>query len=431
MAVHEIPGFAPTADTLQGLVIRVLSPTDGIGAVIRGHDLRSLQAQCVLRLFIFGMVCFNAAELVVGDVRWIVSLVVTCLYGSWLIFLFSRVMRNRRVPGQVRCIIIDTAVLTSALVVTGGFQEFQISPTGLDLLDYAYLLLPVLASFQIDPRATLIVSITETGAWLLGAAFTTTNPDWRIIGGFLLFSSVVGLACVFISAINQSRVSAIAELAETRARLLDENIIIEERERQVLSEAVHDGPLQTLLATQQEVFDIRDHVVSIPDALGIADRVDQNLESAVSELRTAILGLHPAVAQEIGLVESIRVLADASARRGRFDLIFRDELPASEQIPARVQKIAISSVREFLENAVKHSRAQTLCVGLRITGQVLCLEVSDDGVGASSAQLRSNLQQGHIGIASQRARVESAGGSVTMQGSEGHGVTVTVSIPLG
>ncbi|MFD0007870.1 sensor histidine kinase [Streptomyces sp. NPDC127178] len=384
----------------------------------------------MLRLFILGMVCVNASETTVTGARWIVALTLTCLYGTWLILLVARVVGNMTLPGQVPCLIIDTAALTSILLAIGGFQEFHISTSGFGYLDYAYLLLPILAAFQIDPRATLFISIAVTGAWLCGAGFTTIDPDWTTIGRFVLFSAIVGLACVFISAINQSRVSAIAELAEARAQLLDENIVIEERERQVLSEAIHDGPLQTLLATRHDVSEMRDQLVAMPDGPDTAERVDRNLQSAVSDLRTAIRGLHPAVAQEVGLVESLRNLAGTSAARGSFALEFHDDLPAALQIPAQVQKIVISAAREFLENAVRHSRARTLRVALGLTGNVLRLEVSDDGVGASAAQLRSSLQQGHIGIASQRTRIESAGGSITMQGSEGHGVTVAVSIPL-
>ncbi|MFI8219983.1 sensor histidine kinase [Streptomyces sp. NPDC085932] len=408
----------------------MLSPRSSIGEVISGHEFRSLQAQCVLRLFILGMVCVNISETTVTGVRWIVSLTVTCLYGAWLILLVARVVANRALPGQVPCIVIDTAALTSILIAIGGFQEFTISTSGFGYLDYAYLLLPILAAFQIDPRATLFVSIAETGAWLCGAGFTTIDPDWTTIGRFVVFSAVVGLACVFISAINRSRVSAIAELAEARAQLLEENVVIEERERQVLSEAIHDGPLQTLLATRQDVSEIREQLDAVPDGPDTAERVDRNLQVAVSDLRTAIRGLHPAVAQEVGLVESLRNLADTSAARGGFALEFHDGLPAAVQIPAHVQKLVISAAREFLENAVRHSRARTLRVALALTADMLHLEVSDDGVGASASQLRTSLQQGHIGIASQRTRIESAGGGITMQGSEGHGVTVVVTVPL-
>ncbi|MEU8981390.1 ATP-binding protein [Streptomyces sp. NPDC048309] len=402
-----------------------------IGEVIRGHEQRSLQAQCVLRLFILGLVCINEAELVPGGARWTASLVITCFYGTWLVLLVTRVAMHRRVPGQVPCIIVDTAALTSILVVTGGFQEFYAPSTGLDYLDYAYLLLPILTAFQIDPRTTLLVSIIETGAWLCGAGFTTINPDWTLIRHFALLSGVVGLACVFISAINKSRVLAIADLAETRAHLLDENIAIEERERLAMSEAIHDGPLQILLATRHDVLDIREQFASMPEGSSTVERVDRNVQMAVADLRTVIRGLHPTVAQEIGLVESIQNLANISAQRGGFNLEFCDELSSHDaQISDRIQKVATSAVREFLENAIKYSRARNLRVALRLSEKVLHLEVSDDGVGAPTAQLRSNLRQGHIGIASQRARVESVGGNISIHGSEGNGVTVMMSIPL-
>lgn len=40
------------------------------------------------------------------------------------------------------------------------------------------------------------------------------------------------------------------------------------------------------------------------------------------------------------------------------------------------------------------------------------LDVVDDGVGMSDDTARGRLEQGHIGIASQRTRIEAAGGAM-------------------
>ena len=57
------------------------------------------------------------------------------------------------------------------------------------------------------------------------------------------------------------------------------------------------------------------------------------------------------------------------------------------------------------------------------------LDVADDGVGMTSDQATRRLAEGHIGLASQRTRIEAAGGTMTIHtGSSGTHVAITLSM---
>jgi two-component system NarL family sensor kinase len=63
-----------------------------------------------------------------------------------------------------------------------------------------------------------------------------------------------------------------------------------------------------------------------------------------------------------------------------------------------------------------------------VDGSVLLL-VEDDGVGLPAEELSERLATGHIGLASQRVRVEAAGGTLVVAPAHGGGTRVEVRLP--
>lgn len=59
----------------------------------------------------------------------------------------------------------------------------------------------------------------------------------------------------------------------------------------------------------------------------------------------------------------------------------------------------------------------------------MILEVQDDGVGVDPGLLADRLAEGHIGMASQRARIEALGGRMELLPVD-HGTWVRVTVPL-
>ncbi|WP_444511661.1 ATP-binding protein, partial [Pseudomonas aeruginosa] len=75
-----------------------------------------------------------------------------------------------------------------------------------------------------------------------------------------------------------------------------------------------------------------------------------------------------------------------------------------------IDPIVFGVVRELLSNVVRHSGATTASVRLGITDEKCVLDVADDGVGVTGDTMARRLGEGHIGLASHRARVDAAGG---------------------
>jgi two-component system NarL family sensor kinase len=57
------------------------------------------------------------------------------------------------------------------------------------------------------------------------------------------------------------------------------------------------------------------------------------------------------------------------------------------------------------------------------------LDVADNGVGMTEQQAAERLSAGHIGLASQRARIEATGGSVRLLAVP-KGTHIAVTVPI-
>ena len=82
--------------------------------------------------------------------------------------------------------------------------------------------------------------------------------------------------------------------------------------------------------------------------------------------------------------------------------------------------------QESLTNVARHSRASHVAVTLEQLDADLVLEVSDDGIGVTTADA-SNVRS--IGLAGMRERAQLVGGGFTISGAAGVGTTVRVQIP--
>jgi signal transduction histidine kinase len=86
-----------------------------------------------------------------------------------------------------------------------------------------------------------------------------------------------------------------------------------------------------------------------------------------------------------------------------------------------VEATAYFVVCEALTNAVKHAKAGSASVVIRMTGSWLDMEIADDGVGGAAPD-------GH-GLANIVDRVRALDGDVTIDSPPGRGTRLVVRIP--
>jgi signal transduction histidine kinase len=125
------------------------------------------------------------------------------------------------------------------------------------------------------------------------------------------------------------------------------------------------------------------------------------------------------------LTQSTEQFLDAAGVRLRFDL--PPELPAIA-LPGKVRHFLFLAVREALNNATKHARADLVRLELVTNADGLRLAVEDNGVGFDPE--KAGAAGTHEGLDSMRRRMEEIGGQLQLTTRPGGGTRVEFRVPL-
>ncbi|WP_158718066.1 sensor histidine kinase [Streptomyces sp. NRRL F-2664] len=319
--------------------------------------------------------------------------------------------------------LIDLAAITTVLALSGGFPSA--TSNYITLFDDLYFLVPIVVAFQLVPHVTALAGVASVSAYLAAAAVATAAPDWVYLVTHACFIAMVALCCVLFSALQRSRVSTIADLVQQRSVLLSQVITLEEDERRKISEVLHDGALQNILAAKLDAEEISQAGVGQATE-GSLFRLQSTLADAAHQLRSSVTELHPDQVKLAGLERALHSLFEKGARRGGFELDFTCQVSG----PTPVDEIIFRAAGEFLSNIVKHAEARRVQVRLIATEERVRLSVTDDGRGIAPGQLAAKAKEGHIGVSSQRVRAEGVGGRLTLESVQPHGTAAVIELPF-
>ena len=290
--------------------------------------------------------------------------------------------------------------------------------------------------------------VLVTAAWSLGLAMLTLpGYSWALPGGgvhlnghlirypgALITSVLVGLALLLVSpAITRGLAAAdaavgrlllgsgreeltarIGALETSRAQVMD----AAEAERMRIERDLHDGAQQRLVSLAMELGRARAKFGSDPEAAAaIVGEAHEQAKQALAELRNLVRGVHPPVLTDRGLDAALSGLAALSP----VPVTVSVDLPVRP--PAAIEAIAYFVVAEALTNIAKHARASHARVIVVRSGDLLSLEVTDDGVGGADP-----AGQGLSGLA---ARVAGVDGQFRVTSPPGGPTTVEVTLPCG
>jgi two-component system, NarL family, sensor kinase len=342
-------------------------------------------------------------------------LVTLALYSAWSAGLLAWVyLRPATEELALAATGIDIVAISVLAVLSGGaFSHNRL----------AFFLIPVAVAFRFRPAITAVAVVVTVAAYVTQAALhpAADEPEAaRFIATQAGFLAWIGAACVWLSLLLARRTEQVARLAESRSRLLADALEAEQRERKALAEALHDHAIQNLLSARHELEEAGEAVTH--PAL---ERADTALTDTVAQLREAVFELHPYVLDEAGLEAGVRSLAQQASSRGGFEL--RLDLSSPNGHPH--DQLVFSAARELLANVVQHADANRVTLRLASAARDVELVVDDDGVGFPSELLAERLAQGHVGLASQRVRIEAAGGWMQVDSTPGGGTRVEIHLP--
>jgi signal transduction histidine kinase len=202
------------------------------------------------------------------------------------------------------------------------------------------------------------------------------------------------------------------ELRASRVRIVDAG----DAARRRLERDLHDGAQQQLVALALDLRLLKARVHGDGDSAALVERANAKLAAALEELRELARGIHPAILTDRGLVPAVQALTR------RVSLPIDCDLRIEGRLPDPVEAAAYFVVAEAVTNVVKYSQAGHCTVRAWRDGDVVEVEVVDDGIGGADPSRGSGLR----GLEDRLAAVD---GKLEVRSQRGEGTRVGARIP--
>jgi PAS domain S-box-containing protein len=190
--------------------------------------------------------------------------------------------------------------------------------------------------------------------------------------------------------------------------------------REQLTRDLHDGAQQQFVSALLTLQLAERKAGDDPDgATGLRRTGIEQAKAGLAQLRDLAAGIHPAVLTDRGLGAAVSALAS----RLPIPVSVSDGL--RRRLAAPVEASLYFFVSEALTNAAKHANAGRVHVELSVAGDVLTVEVRDDGVGGARATA------GGTGLAGLCDRIAALDGELRISSPPGEGTTLHAEVPLG
>lgn len=289
-------------------------------------------------------------------------------------------------------------------------------------------LMPARCVATFDVRSTVVVQPLRTAQLgLLGVIFCDTGAD-------ACHPDDGSLATL-------RDLSEVAALAFQHAVLLTQLVAFQAlRERSRIAGELHDGVSQLLFAAVLDVDELRaGHRLGLTE-VSVLDRLADRLESALQQLRAALIELvsgdvpdgRSEGSRANPVAERVRSVVQEFEHSGGIAPEFEAVGEGPEPVPARCD-VLVRTVREGLTNVIKHAGATRAVVRLRRGESWWTVEVSDDGHGSPGEMRRAlaGRDARAFGLQSLAAETARLGGRLWVSEAPGlRGVRVGVAVPV-
>jgi signal transduction histidine kinase len=149
---------------------------------------------------------------------------------------------------------------------------------------------------------------------------------------------------------------------------------------------LHDGAQARLVAVGMSLRAAEQLMATSPEAaLALVAEARETSSRALADLRDLVRGIYPPVLADRGLADAVRTLAMDTPMTVETDITLTGE--PSMPVAAAVY----FGIAELLTNAVRHSGADTVQIGIGYAGGLLRATVTDDGAGGADASRGTGL----------------------------------------
>jgi len=221
-----------------------------------------------------------------------------------------------------------------------------------------------------------------------------------------------------------------------RQKLNEEILLAEERQRKDLSRLLHEELAQNLALVHMKLEEAEESTCTITHKTRKQANCCHELNSSkelielmISQVRTMIFDLYPAILDEQGLVPAIRWYANHFTRRTGIDVTIFDHtngLLLSETIRIYLYR----TIKELLHNIAKHADCPEVLISIKSRENNVRLIIDDGGIGFDTDQVLYNSHSLRgIGLATIKEWMIDIGGNFIIESAPGQGTRVVLDVP--
>ena len=273
-------------------------------------------------------------------------------------------------------------------------------------------------------RSWLMVSTATLLIFLLLAALVKRASNTIVTQQTELHEKVTELTALL---------AQIEQLHERARRAAARTTALNERFLHRIAADLHDGPAQGLalalmrMESLANVYNSR--AASVGNGLGVGDEFRtllSALQFALEDLRAIAGGLHLPEIDQLSLAETARrAVRDYERKTGMVVPLSVADVPDKAPLPVKITLFRV--LQESLANGFRHGGGSEQRVELTRSDGQLVVEVTDSGKGFDP---QSVAQEGHLGLAVMRERIEILGGTFSVRSAPGKGTVVRAALPL-
>lgn len=307
----------------------------------------------------------------------------------------------------------------------GGSLYFLIIP--LVLIGWQY-------GFPSAARYTAMLVIFEL--IMVAVSIGQGNSDAWLRLEFTVQRSVIFLVVAYlVTRVIMSQRKQREALHEANLRLQEYNNTLEQlavsRERNRLARELHDTLAHHMsgMILQLEGTKLL-WEQNLEQAKATLEKSIETARSGLIETRRALQALRATPLEDMGLRESVRLLATNTAERAGLELDL--SLPSqSLQLPPAVEQTVYRITQEALTNIERHANAETVSVLMGRQNGEIHLRIADDGCGFESDDLQVQLRKSDtFGLRGMQERAVAINGQLTIDSEPSQGTVVEFHLEL-
>ena len=226
---------------------------------------------------------------------------------------------------------------------------------------------------------------------------------------------------------NENLESMVVVRTDQLAVLSRHLIRVSEEEKARLARELHDELGANLTSINFDLSAVAQHVRHTPEMNEVVERARRTVVDTMALKRRLVENLRPSLLDNLGLSAALQSYGEEFGKVAGLDCEVLIEGDIDEASPTHAIAV-FRIVQESLNNIAKYAQARNVIVHVAAEGDLLSLEITDDGVGIDNEAFNKPKSHGLLGM---RERALLLGGSLKVhRGVNGVGTCVEALMPL-